>query len=75
MIAIGVLNLLISLSSAIVNIVPFFLGLTTKMKKILLFQWIGAQILMIICEIIAIAVYLSNSDVLVFNDVVGIRLL
>lgn len=49
MIVIGVFNLLITLSSIAVNIIPFFAGLTSQMKKGLLFQWLGCLVLMIIC--------------------------
>lgn len=75
MIAIGVFNLLITLSSVAVNIIPFFVGLTSQMKKGLLFQWLGSLAFMIICEIIALAAYLSNSDKVIFNDVVAIKLI
>lgn len=62
LITIGIFNLIITLSSVIVNLVPFLTGMTSRMKKILLFQWLGALGLMVICEVIALAVYLSNSD-------------
>lgn len=48
-ITIGIFYLLISLSSLIVNILPFFLGITTRMTKILSTQWIGCLALMLIC--------------------------
>ena len=50
LITIGVFNLLISLSSLIVNLVPLVTGgITSKMKKILFIQWIVALVLMLIC--------------------------
>lgn len=48
-ITIGLFNLLISLSSLIVNLVPMLTGMTTRMKKILFFQWISGLALMLIC--------------------------
>ena len=62
LITIGIFNLIITLSSIIINLLPFFIGMTSNMKKILLFQWLAAIGLMLICEIIALAVFLSNSD-------------
>ena len=75
LITIGIFNLIISLSSIVVNVLPFFIGITSRIKKVLLFQWLGALGLMVICEIIALAVFLSNSDAISFNDVVAKKLL
>ncbi len=49
-------------------------GMTTRMKKVLFFQWIGGLILMLICEIIALAMYLNYSDKDSFNEVVAKKL-
>ena len=75
MIVIGIFNLILSLSSILVNIAPNFIGISSRMKKILLFQWIGGIVLMAICEIIALAVYLGNSDASDFNDIVAKKLI
>ena len=74
-IAIGVFNLLISLSSLIINIIPLIMGITTRIKKMLLIQWLGSLGLMLICEIIAIGIYLGNSDLSGFEDIVAKKLL
>ncbi len=61
MIVIGVIMLLISLTTFIANIISAIKGTTTGVKKIIVAQWILALILMIISEIIAIATYFQLS--------------
>ena len=62
MIAIGLLGLSVSLITLAVNSVAASKGITTMVKKVIVFGWALGLILMFVNEIIAIAAYMQNSD-------------
>ena len=61
MLIIGILCLIISLTSFLVNLFAAFQGTTTTMKKIIVVQWIFALLLMVANEVMAIIDYLANT--------------
>ena len=75
MIVIGLFNLLLSLGVFIVNLLPIFTGVTTRAKKIIRWGWLGGLGAMALCEVIALIVYLANSESSQFNDMVAKKLL
>lgn len=73
-ITVGVFTLLISLATFIVNVLPLRGGLTSGKKKIIHFEWIGALILMAVCEIVVFATYLGGANTTDFMDQIAKKL-
>lgn len=68
MIFIGIIALLVSLSSIIVNVIASFTGITSGVKKAITVTWVGAMVAMLINEVLAIATYMQNSKYSSFID-------
>ena len=62
MICIGLFHLILSLGIFAINILPILKGVTTQIKKIIRVSWYIGIIVMALCEIIALIVYLANSE-------------
>lgn len=60
-IIVGVINLLISLTTFGLHLSTFKSGLTLTKSKIIRYGWIGTIVLMGICEVIVLGTYLGNS--------------
>jgi hypothetical protein len=73
-ITVGLFTLLLSFATFIVNILPFRGGLTTGKKKIIHFEWIGALVVMAICEVIVFATFLAGANTTDFYDGVAKKL-
>jgi hypothetical protein len=68
MIMIGILSLLICLATLGINILAFFIGITSAMKRAIVVCWTVCMIVMLINEVMAIATYMSNSKYQSYQD-------
>ena len=75
MIFIGILALLVSLASILVNAIAGFTGITSSMKKAVTITWTAGMVVMLINEVLAIATYMQNSKYNGFIDLEAKKLL
>lgn len=68
MIVIGVLVILVSAITLGINIIAGLMGITSGVKKALMFCWGLGMVLMLINEVIAIVAYVQNSKFSSYND-------
>lgn len=73
-ITVGVITFMISLVIFIANALPLRGGATPLKSKIINYSWVGALIVMLICQGIVFITYLSNSDASDFYDYVAKKL-
>lgn len=59
-IIIGIINLLISLFTAGINLVSLFVGMSQKIRRIMYYQWLISIGLLVICGIAAFVIYVTN---------------
>lgn len=75
MVCLGLLHLVLSLGIFAINIFPIVKGVTTEIKKIIRVSWYVGIIVMALCEIIALILYLADSEKNEFEDVIAKKLL
>jgi hypothetical protein len=67
-VTVGILTLLTTVCTFVVNALPLAGGLTVMKKKIIHSEWIAALVTMGICEIIVFATYIAGADANSFID-------
>ena len=68
MIVIGIITILVSGITLVINIIAGITGITSSIKKAVTFCWATGMILMLINEVIAIATYIQNSKYSSYKD-------
>ena len=75
MIFLGVLSIIISIVTLVVNGVAGLYGITTVIKKVIVGSWMLCLVIMLAEEIMAIVCYMQNSDYRDYNDLMAKKLL
>ena len=70
---IGLVNAFISFTSILVNLIACG-GISTTVKRVIVFQWVFGLILMVGCEVYAVLTYLG-SESSEFKDEVAVKVL
>lgn len=62
MITIGLFHIVLTVVTFFVHLLPVFKGLTTQIKNVIRWEWMGGLAVMVLCEIIAMIIYLGGSE-------------